>query len=95
MNREYLQAIARLRKQHGDKLTPPQGVDHLIPYFGLRRVEVTGKYEVRRGRIGITTGWAPSLLLMRNATSIGSCDVLDPEDKVTAIITPSSKRIPT
>ena len=95
MSKQYFEVLGRLRTKHGTRFKPPQGVDHLIPYFGMRRVEVTGKYEVRRGRIGITTGWAPSLLLMRNATSIGSCDVLDPEDKVTAIITPSSKRIPT
>lgn len=94
MNQQYEQAIARLRKQHGDKLTPPQGVEHLIKYFGRRRVEVTGPWGVRRGRIGITTGWGPALLLIPNATARGSCDVLNPEDKVTAIITPASKRVP-
>lgn len=94
MNQQYEQAIARLRKQHGDKLTPPQGVDHLIKYFGVRRVEVTGPYGVRRGRIGMTTGWGPALILVPNATARGSSDVLEPEDKVTAIITTASKRIP-
>lgn len=94
MNREYLNAIERLHRQHGDKLTPPQGVDHLLPYFGTRRVEVTGPWGVRRGRIGITTGWGPALILIPNANARGSGDVLEPEDKVTAIITPASKRIP-
>lgn len=94
MNQQYEQAIARLRKQHGDKLTPPQGVDHLIKYFGVRRVEVTGPYGVRRGRIGITTGWGPALLLMHRATSMSSSDVLEPEDKVTAIIHASGRRVP-
>ena len=95
MNKQYFEVLGRLRAKHGTRFNPPQGVDHLIPYFGMRRVEGTGQYEVRRGRIGITTGWAPALLLLHNATSIGSSDLLGPDDKVTAIITPSSKRIPT
>lgn len=95
MNKQYFEVLGRLRAKHGTRFNPPKGVDHLIPYFGMRRVEVTGKYEVRRGRIGITTGWGPALILIPNANARGSGDVLSPEDKVTAIITPSSKRIPT
>ena len=75
MNKQYFEVLGRLRAKHGTRFNPPQGVDHLIPYFGMRCVEVTGKYEVRRGRIGITTGWAPALLLLHNATSIGSSDL--------------------
>ena len=94
MNKLHEQALARLRAKHGDKLKPPQGVDHLIKYFGVRRVEVTGPTGVRRGRISITTGWGPALLLVHRATGMGSSDLLGPNDKVTAIITPASKRVP-
>ena len=61
-------------------------------HFGVTRVEVTGTWadgtpNVRRGRISVTTGWRPALILMARANSTGSSDVLRPGDKVTAVIT--------
>lgn len=56
----------------------------LAAYKARMRVEVmnlrTG--HVRRGVVGITTGWRPAFLLIARATSRGSSDVLGPDDVV-------------
>lgn len=63
----------------------------LREHFGVERVEVTktrsdGTTWVRRGRVSVTTGWRPTLILMARVNSVGSSDVLGPNDKVTAVI---------
>lgn len=51
-----------------------------------QRVRVTNEHgEVRTGRVGITTGWVPSLLLMHRSNQDGSSDVLGAGDRVLAI----------
>lgn len=58
-------------------------------YESGERVEVTttyanGKTWVRRGRVGVTTGWRPVFILLPRVTSSGSSDVLGPDTIVTA-----------
>ena len=64
----------------------PQFIEH---YNTGYRIEVTttypnGETHVRRGRIGITTGWKPAFLLMSRRGAIGSSDVLGVNDVCTS-----------
>ena len=52
-----------------------------VPYFESgQRIEVKfiwgDKIELKRGTVGVTTGWKPVFLLMKNSRSIGSSDIL-------------------
>ena len=92
----YTEVIERLAARHGAEFEAPKGVDHLIRYFGAPRVEVTDTRHgfVRRGRISITTGWRPALMLMHRASDTGSSDLLGPDDRVTALIDGRGRRTP-
>lgn len=98
MNCHWVNMLARFRNRHGDKFVPPKASDRQKEYFGTgQRVEVTTTYPsgetyVRRGTIGITTGWAPALLLMHRRGSMGSSDVLRADDQITAVIDSKGKR---
>ena len=94
----YDDAIARGKARWGDKFTAPQTTPEQRQYFRGPRVEVTTTYDsgetfVRRGRISITTGWKPCLLLMHRTSDIGSWDTLNSNDRITAIIDRRGKRI--
>ncbi len=99
MNHDYQEALARGRARWGDRFVAPAGVDHLTPYFRAGRVEVTSRYRsgelfVRRGVIGITTGWQPALLLVHRRGDSGSWDTLNADDRVTAWIDGRGRRVP-
>lgn len=61
-------------------------------YKSQQRIEVSfcsedGKeYERKRGRIGKTTGWSPSYLLMLRSDSVGSPYLIGKNDKVIRVI---------
>jgi hypothetical protein len=73
------------RRQYGDKFVPPTGKSFIIAYnMGQNyRVKVETKYDTetrtRWGYIGLTTGWQPAFLLMRNSRAFGSSDLLNPD----------------
>jgi hypothetical protein len=70
------------------KITPQQRY-----FFGGRRVEVVSPSGyTRRGRISITTGWQPSLMLMHRKGDMGSSDLLDENDVIVAWIDDKSRR---
>lgn len=78
------EALQRLAAMHGTKLDLSQ-----IP-AGLKRCAVTTDARVKLntgefGRIGITTGWQPVLILLRDSRSVGSSRVLGRSDYVTHI----------
>ena len=50
----------------------------------------TAEY-VRRGRVGMTTGYKPAFLLMHRTTDIGSSDVLDAWDVPVGLVDPKGK----
>lgn len=67
------------------------------PYFRGPRIKVTTTYPdgetfTRFGTVGVTTGWRPVFLLMKRSDSVGSSDVLGPDDKVVAVKTGSHYR---
>ena len=84
-----IEAGARARHPEADVSMDALTACHdtiLAAYRARVRVEVmnlrTG--HVRRGVVGITTGWRPVFLLIARATSLGSTDVLGPDDVVTS-----------
>lgn len=58
------------------------------PYYKTQeRIEVKFSYgEVKRGRIGKTTGWKPSYLLMLTTRSIGIPYLIGKDDKIIEVI---------
>jgi len=43
-------------------------------------------YEVKRGRIGVTTGWRPVFLLMLTRRSTGSMYTIGPNDRIVSVV---------
>lgn len=95
MNRELETFQRHARATHGDKLDL-SNVESVAPairaYFRGARIEVTRTYEdgttwTRRGRVSVTSGWRPSLMLMPRADSRGSSDLLDSTDRLVRVIT--------
>lgn len=58
-----------------------------IQYFeNGQRIEVETNGEIKRGRVGVTTGWKPVFLLMLRRSDRGSSWVLGKDDKVLRVI---------
>jgi hypothetical protein len=92
--KNYSETIERKKREHGERFSDKDINKEFIPYFESgQRVEVSfrdgeGKeYEVKRGTIGITTGWVPVFLLMLTSRSRGSSYTIGKKDKVIRIIT--------
>lgn len=82
--KQYLDAKHR---EVGDKFDTSEIAPEFFRYYGTGiRLEVTGPSGVRRGTVGVTSGWRPMFLLMHRKSDIGSSDVLTKEDKVTGIV---------
>ena len=95
----YTETIARMQREHGARFVEPKTTREQRFYFRGSRVEVTTEYasgekHVRRGTIGITTGWSPALLLMSRKGLSGSSDVLSECDRITAVIGKRGERLP-
>lgn len=84
--------IQRGKAKHGERFSTaslaPQFID---AYNSGARVSVAfvsndgSVYEVRRGTIGITTGWIPCFLLMGRVTDHGSSYTLSSKDKIVSM----------
>jgi len=73
-----------IQKLKGNGAIYLMGATQFIPYFeNQRRIEVVFvSGTVKRGRVGITTGWRPAFLLMLRSTSIGSQYILRDSDRI-------------
>lgn len=81
--KNYQEYITRKRAEYGDKFNDSGLNKDFIPYYeNNKRIEVDFGYEVKRGRIGITTGWKPCFLLMLTTRSIGSSYTIGAKDKI-------------
>lgn len=85
MNR-FQEYCERKRQQYGDKFSPPTGGAFINAFnsgenfrIKVRTVYPSGETRERWGFVGITTGWSPVFLLMRNRRCWGSSDTLDPQ----------------
>jgi hypothetical protein len=88
----YRDAIKRLAEKHGDKFVEPKTTEIQRFYFGERVEVVSPSGYKRRGVISITTGWAPSLMLIYRKSNSGSWDLLNDRDIIVAWIDERSVR---
>lgn len=88
--RSYADYIRTAKQRHGDKFDDSSLAPQFVRYFESgERIEVAGdegEGYVRRGRVGVTTGWKPAFLLMHRTSDHGSSDVLGERDEVARII---------
>lgn len=84
----YKAYIKRKELEYGDKFDPSNLPSHLVPYYESNaRIEIKTSYgEIKRGRVGVTTGWRPSFLLMPRIDSRGSSELLDHSTQVIKVI---------
>jgi hypothetical protein len=88
MQKSYVEFIQRKQDEFGKKFDYSDLAKNFIPFYeNGRRVEVQFKSgEIKRGTIGITTGWKPVFLLMLRKNSIGSSYTLCDNDKITKVL---------
>lgn len=80
---EYIAYLKRQSKKYGDKFDPSNLAPQFAPYLhSWNRVTVDMWDKVRKGYVGVTTGWRPVFLLMHRLTSIGSSNLLNSEHKL-------------
>lgn len=91
MTTRFEDYCARQRAQFGDKFSPPNNPQFIAAFNNgnTYRVRVLTKYPggdefLRWGFLGITTGWSPAFLLMRQRGQHGSSDVLSDRDQIVA-----------
>ena len=86
--RSYKDYLARKQRLYGDKFDPTNLPEKFVRFYeNQARIEVKFAYgDIRRGRIGITTGWKPAFLLMATVRSTGSSDLLAADTEVLWII---------
>jgi len=78
---KYTETIERYTQEHGTKFDSSELAEKFIEYFDSgKRIEVKTMGELKRGTIGITTGWKPCFLLMLTKRSRGSCYILSDRD---------------
>jgi hypothetical protein len=91
--KSYQEFIERKKREHGKKFSEKNINRDFIKYYeNGARVEV-GYYfkegaevEIKRGTIGITTGWQPCFLLMLTKRSIGSSYIINENCKILKVI---------
>jgi len=92
---EYAEYLERKRAEYGTKFDPSNLVNEFAVYFRGPRVKVQfGTGEVKFGRIGVTTGWRPVFLLMKDSRSHGSSNTINKGDHIVAIQSANRKYIP-
>ena len=86
--RNYDEYLQRARAEHGERFDPSDLAPTFVPYFESgQRIEVKfSGGEVKRGRVGVTTGWRPAFLLMLTRRSIGSSYLLSPATAILRIV---------
>jgi hypothetical protein len=75
--------MERQKTKYGSRFDASDLASKFIPYFNSQeRITVDFGFEVKRGRIGVTTGWKPAFLLMLRRNSMGSIWLLHNSDKI-------------
>jgi len=84
----YDEFVARKQREYGDKFDPSDLAEKFVHFFDYgQRIEVKTPYgEVERGRVGVTTGWKPSFLLVHRRSDHGSSTLLSDKYEVTRIV---------
>lgn len=80
---DFTDYLAVKGREYGKKFDSSELAEKFIPYYNSqKRIEVDFGYEVKRGRVALTTGWKPSFMLMLTTRSFGSCHLLSQNDTI-------------
>jgi hypothetical protein len=75
--------VERKKKEYGDKFNQDDlNPDFIKAYESQQRIKVNFGYGVKTGKIGLTTGFRPSFLLILRSDSRGSIWVIDKTSKI-------------
>ncbi len=84
---QYKSRKARQCANEGKTFDPSGLAAQFVRYFeNGQRVEVETCGEVKRGRVGVTTGWKPVFILMLRRSDCGSGWTLGANDKVLRVV---------
>jgi hypothetical protein len=84
---QYESYINKKAREYGDKFDASELDPKFIPYFNSgQRIEVDFGYAIKRGTVGVTSGWKPVFLLMLTLRSSGSSYILDKDTTITKVI---------
>jgi hypothetical protein len=89
MSSKFQNFVNRKTVEYGDKFDSSELSKQFIPYYETgQRIEVEFPYseEIKRGTVGVTTGWKPCFLLMLRSNSLGSIYTLDDNCKILKVI---------
>jgi hypothetical protein len=79
--------LKRKEREFGSEFDASDLAPQFVEFYNNNaRIEVDLGFEVKRGRIGVTTGWKPCFLLMLTKRSIGSSYTLGKNDKVLRVV---------
>jgi hypothetical protein len=84
MKRNFREFIDKKAREYGDKFDVSYLSHEFVPYYenGKRITVQFSSGEVKRGTVGVTTGWKPVFLLMLRRNSVGSEWTLGENDHV-------------
>ena len=87
MKRNYKEYVDNKMKRYGIEFDTSDLNENFIPYFESgERVTVKFSYgEIKRGTIGISSGWKPIFLLMLTKRSSGSSYTIGKQDQIARI----------
>ena len=87
MKRNYKEYVDNKMKRYGIEFDTSDLNENFIPYFESgERVTVKFSYgEIKRGTIGISSGWKPIFLLMLTKRSSGSSYTINKLDEIKRI----------
>lgn len=85
---KYGAMVNRGRARHQGKFSEEGLAPKWKPYYESgARIEVRFSCgTVKRGRVGVTTGWQPSFLLMLRTSDYGSSHLLEEEDELVKVV---------
>jgi len=85
---DYGSYIERKKAEFGDKFDDSELSKQFISYYeNQKRIEVDVHGSgLKRGRVGITTGWKPVFLLVATTRSMGSSVTLSDKDKIIRVV---------
>jgi hypothetical protein len=73
---EWTDYTTRAVRQHGARMDWSEINETFVPYFHGPRIKVRIGDTEYTGRVGVTAGWRPALLLMRRSSDHGSSILL-------------------
>jgi hypothetical protein len=72
------------KAEYGKKFNSKDLAKKFVPYFESgQRIEIKTEYgEIKRGYVGVTTGWRPAFLLISRSNSLGSSELLSNKTEI-------------